>query len=202
MHIYTVEDPIEFIHTPIRSVITQREVGFNTKSFSAAVRSALRADPNVLLIGEMRDPDTITAALKAAETGLLVLSTLHTLSATKTIQRILGVFDPKEQEAIRMQLAYCLRAVICQQLLPLTDGGRKAVHEIMVNTPSVQEAILFGDLDKLNEYIQNGAYDGMQTMDSAVYECYSNGLIEGTTAIDYSLNREEMERSLRGAIVS
>jgi twitching motility protein PilT len=201
-HIYTIEDPIEFVHKPVHSVITQREVGYSTKSFASAVRSALRADPNILLIGEMRDAETMLAALKAAETGLLVLSTLHTSSATKTIQRILGIFDPRDQEGVRMQLAYTLRAVICQQLLPQVEGGRRAFHEIMVNTSSIQEAILFGELDKLHEYVKNGAYDGMCTMDDSIYRAYCDGLIDGATARDYSLNKDEMERALRGAIVT
>jgi twitching motility protein PilT len=202
VHIYTIEDPIEYVHRPARCVVTQREIGYSTKSFSAAVRSALRADPNVLLIGEMRDAETMLAALKAAETGLLVMSTLHTHSASKTIQRILGVFEPKEQEAVKMQLAYALRAVVCQQLLPLVEGGRKAFHEIMINTSTVQEAILYGDFDKLHEYMKNGAYDGMCTMDDAIYHAYCEGSIDAATAREAALNREEMDRTLRGAILS
>jgi twitching motility protein PilT len=202
MHIYTIEDPIEYVHTPIRSVITQREVGFSAKSFSSAVRASLRADPNILLIGEMRDPETMLAALKAAETGLLVFTTLHTNSATKTIQRIMGIFEPKEQESVRMQLAYALRAVICQQLLPLVEGGRKPFHEIMVNTLAIQEAILFGDFDKLQEYIKNGVYEGMCTMDESIYKAYCDGLIDSQVARDHALNKDEMERALRGAILS
>lgn len=198
-HIYTIEDPVEFVHKPVRSVITQREIGFSTRDFAGAVRAALRADPNILLIGEMRDAETMLAALKAAETGLLVFSTLHTASATKTIQRILGIFEPKDQEAVRMQLAYALRAVICQQLLPLVDGGRKAFHEILVNTSTIQEAILFGEFDKLSEYMRNGAYDGMCMMDDSIYQAYSAGQIEGKVAHEYALNRDEMERALRGA---
>lgn len=201
-HIYTIEDPIEFVHRPIRSVITQREVGSNTQSFAGAVRSSLRADPNVLLIGEMRDPETILASLKAAETGLLVLSTLHTRSAAKTIQRIVSIFEPKEQEAVRVELAHCLAAVICQQLIPLCDGGRMAAHEIMINTPAIKEAILYGELNKISEYIQSGSYDGMQLMDIAIQNAHSQGLIDGTTAVEFSLNPQEMERSLRGAIIN
>ncbi len=201
-HIYTIEDPVEFVHRPVRSVITQREIGISTKNFSTAVRTALRADPNILLIGEMRDPETMVAALKAAETGLLVFSTLHTRSATKTIQRILGIFEPKEQDAIRMQLAYALKAVICQQLLPTLEGGRKAFHEILINTSTIQEAILFGEFDKLSEYMRNGSYDGMSIMDDSIYKAYSDGLIAGDVANEYALNTDEMERALRGATVS
>lgn len=198
-HIYTMEDPIEFVFRPKKSIVTQREVGYHTKSFATALRSALRADPNVLLIGEMRDNETVQYALKAAETGLLVLSTLHTASAPKTIQRILGMFSPSEQDVVRMQLAYVLKAVVAQQLVPLLEGGRMAVHEIMVNTLTVQEAILRGEIDVLYEYIKNGSFDGMQTMDHAIYNAYREGFIDAETARAYSLNPGEMERILRGA---
>jgi twitching motility protein PilT len=200
-HIYTMEDPIEFVHTPKKSIITQREIGFSTKSFSAALRGALRADPNVLLIGEMRDTETILAALKAAETGLLVLSTLHTQSAPKTIQRILGGFDPSVQEAVRVQLANVLKAVIAQQLIPLRDGGRMAVHEIMINTLTIQEAILAGKMDDIYEYIRNGAYDGMQTMDGAILHALKASFIAPETAKKYAIDPNEMERILRGAAI-
>lgn len=200
-HIYTIEDPVEFVHRPIRSVITQREIGTTTRSFVSALRTALRADPNILLIGEMRDAETMVAALKAAETGLLVFSTLHTRSATKTMQRILGIFEPKDQEAIRMQLAYALKAVICQQLLPTLSGGRRAFHEILVNTSTIQEAILFGEFDKLNEYMRNGSFDGMCVMDDCIYKAYSDGVISGDVANQFALNTDEMDRALRGASV-
>jgi len=201
LHIYTMEDPIEFVHRPKRSVITQREIGYHTKSFSTALRSALRADPNVLLVGEMRDADTMLAAIKAAETGHLVLSTLHTSSAPKTIQRILGVFGPAEQEVVRIQLAYTLNAVVAQQLLPLIEGGRMSVHEIMVNTLTIQEAILAGEIDSITEFIRNGSFDGMQAMDVAIYEAYRQGFVDADTARNYSLNPGEMERILRGASI-
>jgi twitching motility protein PilT len=200
LHIYTMEDPVEFVHTPKRCIITQREVGFTTKSFSNALRGALRADPNVLLIGEMRDAETVLMALRAAETGHLVLSTLHTMSAPKTIQRILGAFEPNVQEAVRLQLAYALRAIVAQQLIPLLSGGRMAVNEILINTATVQEAILRGDVDSLLEYIKNGQYDGMQTMDNAIYNAYREGLIDADTARSYALNPGEMDRILRGAV--
>jgi twitching motility protein PilT len=199
LHIYTMEDPIEFVHRPKKSVITQREIGYHTKSFSSALRSALRADPNVLLIGEMRDRETMLYAMKAAETGILVLSTLHTSSAPKTIQRVLGAFDPAEQDAIRMQLALTLKAVIAQQLVPLIEGGRIAVHEIMVNTLTIQEAILRGEIEAIHEFIRNGAFDGMQTMDAAIYNAYREGFVDADIARSYSLNPIEMERILKGA---
>jgi twitching motility protein PilT len=199
-HIYTIEDPVEFVHRSKKSVVTQREIGFSTKSFAGALRAALRADPNVILIGEMRDTDTILNALKAAETGLLVLSTLHTQSAPKTIQRILGAFDPGEQEAVRTQLAHTLRAVIAQQLIPVRDGGRMAVHEIMVNTLSIQEAILGQEIESINEFIRNGGYDGMQTMDGAILTAYKDGLIDADTARSFAIDGNEMDRILKGAM--
>ncbi|HEY9789852.1 MAG TPA: PilT/PilU family type 4a pilus ATPase [Candidatus Obscuribacterales bacterium] len=200
LHIYTMEDPVEFVHQPKRCIITQREVGFTTKSFGNALRAAMRADPNILLIGEMRDAETVSMALRAAETGHLVLSTLHTMSAPKTVQRILGAFNPDVQESIRIQLAYALKAIIAQQLIPLIGGGRMAVNEILVNTPTVQEAILRGEIDSLLEYIKNGQYDGMQTMDNAIYNCYREGLIDADTARSYAINPGEMDRILRGAV--
>lgn len=200
LHIYTMEDPVEFVHTPKRCIITQREVGFTTKSFSNALRGAMRADPNVLLIGEMRDAETISMALRAAETGHLVLSTLHTMSAPKTVQRVLGAFNPDVQDSVRIQLAYTLKAIIAQQLIPLLGGGRMAVNEILINTPTVQEAILRGDIDSLLELIKAGGYDGMQTMDGAIYNAYREGLIDAETARNFALQPGEMERILRGAV--
>lgn len=199
-HIYTMEDPIEFVHRPKCSIITQREIGFTTKSFANALKAALRADPDCLLVGEMRDPTTIQMALRAAETGHLVLSTLHTASAPKTIQRILGAFDPGVQDSIRLQLANCLKAVIAQQLVPMMGGGRICVQEIMICTTSIQDAILKGEIDSLNEFIKASAYDGMQTMDGALYNAYREGLIDGDTAKQYALNPGEMDRILRGAM--
>lgn len=200
LHIYTMEDPVEFVHQPKRCIITQREVGFTTKSFANALRGAMRADPNVLLIGEMRDAETISMAMRAAETGHLVLSTLHTMSAPKTVQRVLGAFNPDVQDSVRIQFAYTLKAIIAQQLIPLLGGGRMAVNEILINTPTVQEAILRGDIDSLLELIKAGGYDGMQTMDGAIYNAYREGLIDAETARNYALQPGEMERILRGAV--
>lgn len=200
MHIYTMEDPIEFVHRPKCSIITQREIGFTTKSFANALKAALRADPNVLLVGEMRDPTTIQMALRAAETGHLVLSTLHTASAPKTIQRILGAFDPGVQEAIRLQLANALKAVIAQQLVPMMGGGRLCIQEIMICTTSIQDAILKGEIDGLYEYIKASSYDGMQTMDGALYNAYREGLVDADIARQFALNQGEMDRILRGAM--
>lgn len=200
LHVYTMEDPIEFVHRPKCSIITQREIGFTTKNFGNALRAAMRADPDVLLIGEMRDAFTIQMGIRAAETGHLVFSTLHTPSAPKTIQRLLGVFTPAAQETIRTQLAHTLKAIVAQQLIPLIGGGRMAVNEILINTSTVQEAILRGDIDSILEFIKNGSYDGMQTMDGAIYNAFRQGLIDAETAKNYADNKGEMERILRGAI--
>lgn len=199
-HIYTMEDPIEFVHRPKCSIITQREIGFTTKSFSNALKAALRADPDVLLVGEMRDPTTIQMAMRAAETGHLVLSTLHTASAPKTIQRVIGAFEPGLQEAVRLQLANCLKAVISQQLVPMVNGGRICVQEIMINTPTIQEAIIKGEVDSLNDFIKASNYDGMQTMDGSLYNAYREGLISAETARQFAMSPGEMERILRGAM--
>lgn len=199
-HIYTMEDPIEFVHRPKCSIITQREIGYTTKSFHNALKAALRADPDVLLLGEMRDPQTIQMALRAAETGHVVLSTLHTASAPKTIQRIIGAFEPGVQDAMRLQLANALRAVIAQQLVPMVGGGRLCVQEIMINTPSVQDCILKGEIDNIYEFIKASAYDGMQTMDGALYNAYREGWVDADTCRAYAINPGEMDRILRGAM--
>ncbi len=198
-HIYTIEDPIEFVHKSARSLVTQREIGQSTLGFDRAVRSSLRADPNVLMVGEMRDRETVLAVLEAAETGLLVLSTLHTNSAIKSVQRILSLSNQNEKDALRVQLSNILQAVICQQLVPLIDGGRRAVHEVMVKTASVTEAIELGEYDKLEEYIKNGSFDGMQTMDESLHQLFTEGHIEADTAVAAAVNQESMTRALRGA---
>jgi twitching motility protein PilT len=180
-------------------LVTQREIGQSTLGFDRAVRSSLRADPNVLMVGEMRDRETVLAVLEAAETGLLVLSTLHTNSAIKSVQRILSLSNQNEKDALRAQLSNILQAVICQQLVPLVDGGRQAVHEVMVRTASVAEAIELGEYDKLEEYIKNGSFDGMQAMDESLHRLYSDGLIEADTAVAAAVNQDAMTRALRGA---
>lgn len=165
-HIITIEDPIEFVHTPKKCNINQREVGPHTKTFASALRSALREDPDVILVGEMRDLETIAQAITAAETGHLVLSTLHTNSAPQTISRIVDVFPPHQQEQIRVQLAEALIGIIAQTLIPTLDGkGRVAALEVMVATPAVRNMIRENKVHQLPSAIQTGARDGMQSLD-------------------------------------
>ncbi len=165
-HIITIEDPIEFVHQPKKCNINQREVGPHTMSFSAALRSALREDPDIILVGEMRDLETIAQALTAAETGHLVLSTLHTNSAPQTISRIVDVFPPSQQDQIRVQLADALLGVVSQTLIPTLDGkGRVAAIEVMVSTPAVRNLIRENKVQQLPTAIQTGARDGMQSLD-------------------------------------
>ena len=168
-HILTIEDPIEFVHKSKKALINQREVGPHTQSFSAALRSALREDPDVVLVGELRDLETIRLALTAAETGHLVFGTLHTVSAAKTIDRIIDVFPGEEKEMVRAMLSESLQAVISQTLLKTTDGnGRVAAHEIMLGTPAIRNLIRESKVAQMYSAIQTGAAMGMQTMDASL----------------------------------
>lgn len=177
-HIITLEDPIEYLHRHKLSIINQREVGSDTQSFALALRSALRQDPDVILIGEMRDLETISIALTAAETGHLVLATLHTTDAPQTVDRIVDVFPPYQQQQIRVQLAAVLQGIIAQQLLPRSDRpGRVAALEILVATPAVRNLIREGKTHQLASVIQTGAKYGMQTMEGALRRLADQGII-------------------------
>ncbi len=176
-HILTVEDPIEFVHQPIRCLINQREVHRDTKGFNNALRSALREDPDVILVGEMRDLETIRLALTAAETGHLVFGTLHTSSAAKTIDRIIDVFPADEKEVVRSMLSESLRAVISQTLLKKTSGGRIAAHEIMVVNTAIRNLIREAKIAQMYSVIQTSKQIGMQTMDQNLTELMQKGLI-------------------------
>ncbi|MDH4273750.1 MAG: type IV pilus twitching motility protein PilT, partial [Gammaproteobacteria bacterium] len=176
-HILTVEDPIEFVHTSKKSLINQREVHRDTKGFAQALRSALREDPDVLLVGEMRDPETIALALTAAETGHLVFGTLHTSSAAKTIDRIIDVFPAGEKEMVRSMLSESLRAVISQVLLKRQKGGRIAAHEIMLATPAIRNLIRENKVPQMYSAIQTGQQLGMQTLDQNLAELIKRGEI-------------------------
>lgn len=182
-HILTIEDPIEFTHTPVNSVINQRELGEHTLSFGAALRSALREDPDVILIGEMRDLETIQLALTAAETGHLVFATLHTSSAPKTIDRIIDAFPSSDKSMVRAMLSESLRAVICQTLLKKQGGGRVAAHEIMLATPPIRNLIREGKVAQMLSSIQTGAQQGMQTMEQAVQRLLMSGQITREVAM-------------------
>lgn len=177
LHILTLEDPIEFIHSPLRSQISQREIGRHSRSFADALRAALRQDPDVIMLGELRDPQTIRLALTAAETGHLVLATLHTASAAKTVDRIVDVFAAEEKPLVRSLLAESLQAVVSQVLLGKPDGGRVAAHEILLSTPAVRNLIREGKVAQLYSAMQTGAAQGMQTLDSGLQGLLMRGLI-------------------------
>lgn len=193
-HIVTIEDPIEYVHTPLKSIISQRELHSDTHSWGIALKSVLREDPNVVLVGEMRDYETIEAAITIAETGHLVFATLHTNSAAQTIDRIVDVFPEKEQQQIRGQLSLSLEAVIAQRLIPSEDGSRVAIAEILIATPAVRSLIRDGKSHMLTNVMQTSTESGMKTLDMALVEAYRAGKISLTIARDYALNVEELNR--------
>jgi twitching motility protein PilT len=197
-HIVTIEDPIEFTHKSIKSVIVQREVHYDTYSFSAALRSSLRQDPDVVLIGEMRDLETISSAITIAETGHLVFATLHTNSAAQSIDRMIDVFPPHQQPQIRSQLANILMAICSQRLVPSIGGGRIAAAEILVATPAVRNIIREGKSHQLEAVIQTGAEFGMQSMDKTLVNLIHNGTITYEEARNYAVDIDELDRLMRG----
>lgn len=195
VHIITLEDPIEYLHKHNKSIINQREIGKDSKSYQSALKAVLREDPDVILVGEMRDLETISIAITAAETGHLVLSTLHTIGASKTIDRIIDVFPPHQQTQIRVQLASVLQGIISQQLIPKASGeGRIAALEVMLITPAIQNLIREGKTHQIDSSVQTGAKYGMKTMDSSIIQLYKEGLISSEEALSFSINREMVER--------
>ena len=197
-HIITIEDPIEFTHKSERSVIVQREVHYDTFSFAAALRSALREDPDVVLIGEMRDLETIQAAITIAETGHLVFATLHTNSASQSIDRMIDVFPPHQQPQIRSQLANMLMAICSQRLVPAIGGGRVVAAEIMIANTAVRALIRDGKTFQLDTAIQTGAEEGMQTMDRTLAKLIQTGVITYDSAREYAVDINELNRLVRG----
>ncbi len=200
-HIMTVEDPIEYLHRDHHSIVNQREVAVDTKSFSHALRSALRQDPDVILVGEMRDFETVETALLAAETGHLVFSTLHTLDATETVNRIISVFPPHQQRQVRIQLASVLKAAIPQRLLPRADGqGRAPAVEVMVSTAFIRDAIV--DKDKtsmIHGAIAAGTSQyGMQTFDQSIFSLYQYGIVTLEEALRWASNVDEFKLKVQG----
>lgn len=196
-HIITLEDPIEYVHNHQKCIINQREIGKDTKSYANALRAVLREDPDVILVGEMRDLETISIAITAAETGHLVLSTLHTIGAAKTIDRIIDVFPPHQQQQIRIQLASVLQGIISQQLVPSIDGTKRfAALETMVITPAIQNQIREGKTYQIESAIQTGGRFGMKTMDMSLGELVRNGDISKETAILYSTDKEILEKMI------
>lgn len=181
-HIITIEDPIEFVFKNKESLIEQREIGVDTHSFAEALKHVLRQDPNIILVGEMRDPETIATVLTAAETGHLVFSTLHTSSAAEAVERIVDVFDGAKQKQILIQLGSVLRGIVAQQLIETTDGKRVAAREILVNTPASANLIKENNIAQLRTAIQTGAKDGMITMENSVKQLVHEGLISAEVA--------------------
>src|SRR5580700_8967147 len=197
-HIITIEDPIEYTHKSNKSVIVQREVHYDTYSFSAALRSALREDPDVVLIGEMRDLETISSAITIAETGHLVLATLHTNSASQSMDRMVDVFPPHQQPQIRSQLANILMSICSQRLIPAIGGGRIAAAEILVATPAVRNIIREGKTHQLEAVIQTGGDHGMQSMDKTLVNLVHNGTVSYEEARNYAVDLDELDRLMRG----
>lgn len=197
-HIITIEDPIEFTHKSKRSVVVQREVHYDTYSFNAALRSALREDPDIVLIGEMRDLETISAAVTIAETGHLVFATLHTNSASQSIDRMVNVFPPHQQPQIKAQLGNILQAICSQRLIPAIGGGRVVAAEILVANAAVRNIIREGKTHQLDAVIQTSAREGMQSMDRTLAELVHSGQITFDEARNYAVDLEEFERMMRG----
>ena len=197
-HIITIEDPIEFTHKSKKSVVVQREVHYDTYSFSAALRSSLRQDPDVVLIGEMRDLETISAAITIAETGHLVFATLHTNSAAQSIDRMIDVFPPHQQPQIRAQLSNILMAICSQRLVPAIGGGRVVAAEVLIANPAVRNIIREGKSHQLDAVIQTGADQGMQTMDRTLVNLVQNGTITYDNAREFAVDLTEFERLMRG----
>ena len=194
-HILTLEDPIEYLHKHNKSIVNQREIGLDSDSFSNALRAALRQDPDVILVGEMRDLETIGIAITAAETGHLVLSTLHTLGAAKTIDRVIDVFPPHQQQQVKTQLSSVLEGIISQQLLPTKDGnGRVASFEILVGTPAIRSLIREGKTHQIQTMLQTGTKHGMETMDMFLLKIYKAGKISKDSLLSYAIDKDMVLR--------
>jgi len=202
IHIISLEEPIEFIHKHKKSMITQREIGRDSKSYPVALRAALRQDPNVIIVGEMRDVETIAIAVTAAETGHLVMATLHTNSSAQTVERIINVSPQNQQQQIRIQLSNSLAGVISQRLLKRKEAfGRIPAVEIMICTPAIRSLIREGKIHQINSFIQSGSRYGMQTMDKHLQYLFEEGVISNSEAIDYAVDRETMEKNVNHRVV-
>lgn len=196
-NIITLEDPIEYLHTNKRAIVRQREVGDDTKSYADALRAALRQDPDVILVGEMRDLETISTAITAAETGHLVFSTLHTNNTSEAIDRMIDVFPPHQQQQIRVQLSTVLEGVVAQQLLPKLDGGRIAAFEVLIANSAIRNLIREGKAFQIPSILQTSKKDGMQTMDDCIMNIFMHGFIAKKTAVDYALDQVNMIRKIQ-----
>jgi twitching motility protein PilT len=197
-HIITIEDPIEFVHQNLASIVTQREIGTDTPAFAQALKDALREDPDVVLVGEMRDLETIALAITLAETGVLVFATLHTNSAAKTIDRVIDVFPPGRPQQVRTMLATSLRAIVAQQLLRRADfKGRIAAHEILISSTGVSNMIREGHSEKIPSYIQSGRSQGMITMDGSLQKLLQDKVITGEEAYMFAMDKSLFEQHFR-----
>ncbi len=196
-HIVTIEDPIEYVHQSNHCLVSQREVGVHTHKFSEALRAVLREDPDVILIGEMRDRVSVDTALKAAQTGHLVLGTLHTKDAIGTLNRLLNIFNPDEQASMRVQILESLVSIVSQQILPTTDGGRTAVHEILVNTPAISDYMLKGEDTEAFRMMETDTNEGMQVMNQALCELVLSGRISPDDAVRSSPDAGDLRRRVR-----
>lgn len=192
-HIVTLEDPIEFIFTPKKSIIRQRQLGSDMLSFAEGLKHVLRQDPNVIMVGEMRDLETIASTITLAETGHLVLATLHTLNAAQTIDRIIDVFPPYQQPQVRLQISLFLKGIVSQYLLPKKDGGRVAAREILINSPAISNLIRENKIAQIKTAIQTSADEGMITMDQNIKELYERGEISETIALTHMVNPEMLK---------
>jgi len=199
-HIITLEDPVEYVYQSDKCVVTQRQLGLDTDTFPNGVKYALRQDPDVILIGEMRDRETIMSALNAAETGHLVFSTLHTTDSVQTINRIINAFEPYERDSIRSQLAGVLQGTVSQRLVKKAEGrGRLAVSEIMVVSPAIKDYILRDEMGEIYELLKSAEFEGARSLNSSLYWCYRNNLISPEEAMAASENPTELQQMLRGA---
>ena len=198
-HVVTLEDPIEFIHNNQKSIFTQRQLGIDTDTFPNGIKYALRQDPDVILIGEMRDTETIFSALKAAETGHLVFSTLHTTDAVQTINRIINAFEPYERDAVRMQIAAVLRGTVAQKLVKRRDNkGRVPATELLVVTPAAKDYIERNEIDRIYDLINKGSFNNMMSMNMSLLKLVQAGLISEEAALEQSNNPNEMQQILKG----
>ena len=198
-HIVTIEDPIEYVYTSAKSIFTQRQIGIDTTNYIDGLKFALRQDPDVILIGEIRDMETVRSALHAAETGHLVFATLHTFNAIQTINRVLSFFPPSEREVMRSQFAEVFRGSISQKLLPKADDrSRIPTFEILFTTPTIKDFILKDELEEIYKLVQKGSYNDMITFNMSLYNLYKQGYISKETAIEHSDNRNELMQYIRG----
>tara|TARA_Y100000389_G_scaffold204985_1_gene261628 strand:- start:25834 stop:26895 length:1062 start_codon:yes stop_codon:yes gene_type:complete len=195
-HIITIEDPIEYLYEHSNSLINQREIGSDTKSFSDSLKSVLRQDPDVVSVGELRDVDSMNAALTIAETGHLVLGTLHTNNASGTINRLVNAFAPEKQSVIRTTLSLNLLGIISQQLIPNKDKKRSLAIEVLINTPSIKSLIRENNIHQIDNYILSGLKDGMIRMDDSIIKLYNDGLISKEDALNYAVNTTELSNKL------